>query len=78
MRKKKNFEEALNRLDEITQKMENAEVTLEESMKLYKEGVEIASFCSEFLSNMEQEVKTLQKNSNGTFKLGKFESLEDY
>lgn len=78
MAKKKNFEDALNRLEEITKKMEQEETTLEQAMKLYKEGVEEAVFCSEFLKSIEEEVKILQKNTNGTFKLTKFESLEEY
>ncbi|MDE6181966.1 MAG: exodeoxyribonuclease VII small subunit [Eubacteriales bacterium] len=78
MAKKNNFEDALNRLENITKEMENSEVTLEQAMKLYKQGVEEAIFCSKFLDNIEQEVKMLQKNSNGTFKLKKFESLEEY
>ena len=58
--------------------MEEQSTSLEQAMKLYKQGVEEAIFCSEFLNNIEQEVKILQKNSNGTFKLKKFESLEEY
>lgn len=75
---KKSFEKALSKLQDITIKMEQDELNLEQSMKLYKKGIEEANFCLEFLNDIEQEVKVLQKNSDGTFKLTKFESLEEY
>lgn len=77
MAKKKNFEDALNRLEQITDEMEKDDISLQQSFKLYKEGVEEAVFCSEFLKNIEKEVKILQKNIDETFKLSKFESLEE-
>lgn len=67
MAKKKTFEEALNRLEEIVNEMENSETGLEQSVKLYKEGVELSVQCSEKLNAIEQEVSVLQKNAEGVF-----------
>lgn len=78
MTKKKNFENSLNRLEEITKKMEESEIPLDTALKLYKEGVDEAIFCFEFLKEVEQEVNILQKNSNGLFKLTKFHDMEEY
>ena len=77
MAKKKNFENSLNRLEQITDEMERDDISLEQAFKLYEEGVKEAVFCSEFLKNIEKEVKILQKNIDDTFKLSKFESLEE-
>ena len=49
-KKTKSFEEALSRLEEIVDAMEEGELSLDETVKLYKEGVEMASVCSEKLS----------------------------
>jgi exodeoxyribonuclease VII small subunit len=65
--KKKTYEEALNRLEEIAQLMEEGDVGLEESVKLYKEGVELSLFCSQKLEKAEQEVAILQKSATGAF-----------
>lgn len=77
MAKKKSFEDALNKLENITNEMENEEISLNQAFKLYKEGVEEAMFCSQFLENLEKDVKILQKNLDETFKLSKFENLEE-
>lgn len=77
MAKKKNFEDSLNRLEQIADEMEKGDISLNEAFKLYKEGFKEATFCSEFLKNIEKEVKILQENIDDTFKLAKFESLEE-
>lgn len=77
MAKKKIFETSLKRLEEITNEMEKNETTLENSLKLYKEGVEEAMFCAEFLKSMEEQVSILQKDANGFFKLNSFYDMEE-
>ena len=41
----KTYEEAMARLDEIIDLLENNEASLDESLDLYKEGVSLAAFC---------------------------------
>ncbi len=77
MAKKKDFESSLKRLEEIAAQMEENDTTLEKSLKLYKEGVEEAMFCADFLKNMEQQVSILQKDANGLFKLNPFYDMEE-
>ncbi|MBQ7266041.1 MAG: exodeoxyribonuclease VII small subunit [Firmicutes bacterium] len=69
---KKTFEEALARLEEIAQAMEKEDIGLEESVKLYKEGVELASFCTKKIENAQNTVKTLKESSENVFTLGVF------
>lgn len=40
-----NFEQSVKRIDEIIAAMENPEISLEESVKLYQEGVKLAADC---------------------------------
>ena len=77
MAKKKDFESSLKRLEEIAAQMEENDTTLEKSLKLYKEGVEEAMFCADFLKNMEQQVSILQKDANGLFKFNPFYDMEE-
>lgn len=59
MNKKTTFEAALARLNEIVEKMESGDATLDESMKLFEEGSELAAFCYDKLSSAEQKIKTI-------------------
>ena len=77
MAKKKDFESSLKRLEEIANQMEKNDTTLENSLKLYKEGVEEAMFCANFLKDLEQQVSILQKDANGLFKLNPFYNMEE-
>ncbi len=53
------FEKKLNRLEEIVAKMEAGDVSLEESLKFFEEGVKLSRECNSQLSQAEQKVKTL-------------------
>lgn len=76
-KKKQTYEQALERLENIVELIENEDTTLEEAVKLYKEGTELSLFCSEGLIKIEQEISLLKKNTNGSFKLESFDSLEE-
>ncbi len=53
------FEQALNRLEEITESLENGDFSLEESIKLYEEGVKLIKLCNSKLENVESSIKIL-------------------
>ena len=59
----KDFESALARLEEITEQMESGEVSLEQSIALYTEGLDIARVCGEKLSGAEKKIKVLREKS---------------
>jgi exodeoxyribonuclease VII small subunit len=53
------FEKKLTRLEEIVTKMESGDLTLEDSLKVFEEGVKLSRECNTQLSQAEQKVKTL-------------------
>lgn len=53
------FEKKLVRLEEIVRAMEGGEVPLEESLKLFEEGVRLSRECHAQLASAEQKVKVL-------------------
>lgn len=59
----KDFESALVRLEEITSQLESGEKSLEESIKLYTEGLEISKFCNEKLSEAEKKIKIIAERN---------------
>ena len=46
MSTEKTFEEMMNKLEEISQDLENGELTLDESMKKFEEGMKLSKKCS--------------------------------
>ncbi|HHT54197.1 MAG TPA: exodeoxyribonuclease VII small subunit [Clostridiales bacterium] len=71
---KKSFEEALARLEEVVGLLESGELTLDESLKLYEEGVGLIRFCSETLERAEARIKILQRTPEGDIKAFDFKS----
>jgi len=61
--KYKDFESALGRLEEITEELESGESSLEESIELYTEGLNIAKFCNDTLTDAEKKIKLIVKDS---------------
>jgi exodeoxyribonuclease VII small subunit len=53
------FEKKLGRLEEIVQKMEKGELALEDSLKLFEEGVKLSRDCHKQLNQAELSVKKL-------------------
>ena len=67
------FETALKKLESIVQNLENGELSLEQSLKQYEEGVKMADICSRRLSEAQKRVEVLMKTSGGKFKTEAFE-----
>lgn len=66
---KKTFETALSRLERITEELEDGELSLESSLKKFDEGIKLAGFCSEQLTEARAKVELLLE------KEGKLEAI---
>lgn len=53
------FEKKLSRLEEIVQKMEKGDLTLDDSLKLFEEGIKLSRDCQSQLTKAEAQVKKL-------------------
>ncbi len=56
---KMDFEKKLSRLEEIVQKMEKGDLTLDDSLKLFEEGIKLSRDCQSQLTKAEAQVKKL-------------------
>lgn len=54
-----NFEESLARLEKIAESLENNDTTIEQSVTLFQEGVQLSKECSAYLDNVKQKTITL-------------------
>lgn len=70
-----NLEKQLKRLEEIVEILEGGEVSLDEAIKLYEEGIEISKLCMDRLARAELTLKRLSKTMDGNFEL--FDEQDD-
>ena len=59
----KSLEEAFNELDALTERLEERVISLEESFRIYKKGMDLLKYCSEKIDTVEK--KMLQIDENG-------------
>ena len=67
--KKQTFEYSLGELERIVRKLEDGEMSLEESLKLFEDGVKLSRECQERLDQAERRIEVLLKDSDGTLAL---------
>ena len=56
-----NFEDSLAKLEKITAELESGELSLEDSLKKFDEGVKLAEFCNKKLDEAQKKVNLLLK-----------------
>ena len=71
---KEKFEDALNKLEKIVSKLEEGDIPLEESLKLFEEGIRLSRFCNQKLDEAEKKVEILSKDKDGMLKARPFDS----
>ena len=59
-----NFELNLKKLELIVSKLESDDVGLEESVKLYEEGMKIKKICDKKLQDIEMQIKKIKIENN--------------
>jgi len=70
----KKFEEAMERLEKIVESLESGDMSLEDSLGIFEEGMKLVGFCSKKLEEAEQKVTLLVKESEGKYSQQPFET----
>lgn len=65
---KEKFEEAMNKLEKIVAKLEKGDIPLEESLKLFEEGIRLSRFCNQKLDEAERRVEILLTDKEGVLR----------
>ncbi len=68
------FEDALHKLETIVQKLEQGELTLEESVRLFEQGVQLSTACRQELDAAEGRVQKLIAQRDGELRTEAFEA----
>ena len=63
MAKELTFEQAMKRLEEIVNALENGTVSLDDSLKLFEEGIKLSKYCENELKNIENKASKILMDS---------------
>lgn len=72
--KELNFEASMKRLNAIVEGLEGGELALEESLKLYEEGVRLSRDCMKRLTDAQQKIEMLMRDSSGKLETAELDS----
>ncbi|HTR46077.1 MAG TPA: exodeoxyribonuclease VII small subunit [Verrucomicrobiae bacterium] len=71
------FEKSLARLEEVVKRLESPELSLDEAMKLFEEGVKLSRECQKQLEEAEGRVEILLKKADGKITAQPFEPEDE-
>jgi len=71
------FEEGIKRLEEIVEKLEKGDLLLEDSLKLFEEGIKLTRLLNQKLNETEKKVEMLIKDENGNIKTVPFDDKKE-
>jgi exodeoxyribonuclease VII small subunit len=69
----KPFESALTELEQVVDRLESGELSLEESLEAFEKGVGLVKYCNQKLNEVEKRVEILIKDKEGKLQLQSFE-----
>lgn len=75
--KTQSFEASLDKLEEIVRKLEDGELSLDDSLKLFEEGIRLSRECKERLDQAEKRIEVLTKDESGNAALREMELSDD-
>ncbi len=70
------FEEALKKLEKIVEDLEKGDLSLDEALKKYQEGIELSRSCSSRLESAKKKIDILVKNKKGDFEFKPLDESE--
>jgi exodeoxyribonuclease VII small subunit len=62
---KERFEDSFKKLETVVNKLESGDLSLEDSVKLFEEGMRLSRLCSERLAEVQKRVELLLKSEEG-------------
>lgn len=68
------FESSLKKLEDAVARLESGELSLDDSLKVFEDGVRHASICSRKLSEAQKKVELLLKSKDGSFYKEEFQA----
>jgi len=76
-KEKKKFEDAVGELERVVEQLESGELSLEDSLTAFENGVRLVKLCNQKLTEVERKIELLVKDKDGKLQLGPLEDLSD-
>ena len=76
-RRSNDFEKAFQQLETIVQRLEKEELPLDESLRLFEEGIGLSRFCHQRLEEVEKKIELILADAKGQPRTEPFEIAED-
>jgi exodeoxyribonuclease VII small subunit len=77
LQKVQKFEEAFEDLEKVVERLESGELSLEESLAAFEDGVRLIKFCNQKLTDVEKKIELLVKDKDGKLQLQPLDEAED-
>ena len=71
------FEDAVKRLEKIVVELEDGNLSLDDSLKKYEEGVMLSRLCSKKLNEAQKKIQVLSKKASGEFETSDFKGDDE-
>ncbi len=71
------FEKAFQQLEEIVKRLESEELPLDESLRLFEQGIGLSRFCHQQLEDVEKKIELILADAKGQPKTEPFELPEE-
>jgi len=71
------FEKAFHELEQIVRRLEGEELPLDESLRLFEEGIRLSRFCHQRLEEVEKKIELILADAKGQPRTEPFEIEED-
>ena len=76
-RRANDFEKAFQQLEQIVQRLESEELPLDESLRLFEEGIGLSRFCHQRLEEVEKKIELILADAKGQPRTEEFEASEE-
>lgn len=76
-RDKQKFEEAMEQLEKIVERLESGELSLDDSLAAFEDGVKLVKFCNQKLTEVEKKIELLVKDKDGKLQLKPFDNRNE-
>ena len=73
---KERFEDALKKLEKIVSRLEEGDIPLEESLKLFEEGIRLSRICGQKLDEIEKRVEILLRDKDVVLRAQPFDPFD--
>ena len=72
---KKKFEDSVEELERVVEQLESGELSLEDSLTAFENGVRLVKLCNQKLTEVERKIELLVKDKDGKLQLGPLEDV---